>query len=62
MALLREVVSLTDKPVYAIGGINPDNVLEVLKTGVYGVAVRSLPARDISELIRLRKIIGEYYG
>lgn len=62
LALLREVVSLTDKPVYAIGGINPDNVLEVLKTGVYGVAVRSLPARDMNELMRLRKIIGEYYG
>lgn len=59
LTLLREIISLTDKPVYAIGGINPDNVLNVLKAGVYGVAVRSLPVRDFNGLIKLRKIIGE---
>lgn len=60
--LLKEIVNKTDKPVYAIGGIAPDNVLEVLKTGAYGVAVRSLPVKDMKGLIGLRKIIGEYYG
>lgn len=28
-----------DKPVYAIGGIQPDDVSAILETGVYGVAV-----------------------
>lgn len=60
--LLREIVNMTDKPVFAIGGINQDNVLDVLKTGVYGVAVRSLPINNMDGLLRLRKIIGEYYG
>lgn len=60
--LLREIVNMTDKPVFAIGGITPDNVLEVLKTGAYGVAVRSLPIKDMNGLFKLRKIIGEFYG
>lgn len=62
LELLREIVNMTDKPVFAIGGITPDNVLDVLKTGVYGVAVRSLPVMDMNGLLRLRKIIGEFYG
>ncbi|MCX7770642.1 MAG: thiamine phosphate synthase [Proteobacteria bacterium] len=60
--LLKNIVEMTDKPVYAIGGITPDNVLEVLRTGVYGVAVRSLAFKGLDEMLRLRKLIGEYYG
>ncbi len=35
---LKDVVSSTDKPVFALGGITKENVDEVLKTGVYGIA------------------------
>lgn len=35
---LREVVNEVKVPVYALGGINKNNIEEVFKTGVFGVA------------------------
>ena len=35
---LKEVVNLLNIPVYALGGINKNNIEKVLKTGVYGIA------------------------
>ena len=37
---LRKIVSMTEKPVYAIGGIKEDNMELVLKTGCFGVALK----------------------
>jgi len=39
--LLREVVKKLPIPVIAIGGISPENVQDVVKAGVYGIAVIS---------------------
>jgi len=41
---LKRIVEITSIPVVAIGGINRENILEVLKTGVAGVAVVSAVA------------------
>jgi thiamine-phosphate pyrophosphorylase len=41
VAALKKVVENTTLPVYAIGGIKPDNVKEVLATGICGVALIS---------------------
>jgi hydroxymethylpyrimidine kinase/phosphomethylpyrimidine kinase/thiamine-phosphate diphosphorylase len=38
---LRRIVLSTERPIIAIGGITPENVGEVLETGVHGVAVLS---------------------
>ncbi len=35
---LKEVVNLLNIPVYALGGINKNNIQQVLETGVYGIA------------------------
>lgn len=43
---LREIVKELTIPVFAIGGINVDNVVEVLNCGVSGVAVISAIASD----------------
>ncbi len=39
--LLRRIVREIDRPVVAIGGIDPGNIVDVFKTGVHGVAVLS---------------------
>lgn len=41
LALLKEVVEKISLPVYAIGGINPDNAAEAKRTGIRGVALIS---------------------
>lgn len=43
---LRKIVAISRVPVFAIGGINTKNVLEVLKCGVDGVAAVSAIARN----------------
>lgn len=60
---LREIVKRVKIPVVAIGGINHENVQEVLKCGVSGVAVISaiMGAEDIEEAAkRMRKIVDEF--
>ncbi len=41
LALLREIVTVIDLPIIAIGGINSENTPDVLATGAYGIAVIS---------------------
>lgn len=43
---LKEILKEISIPSFAIGGINAENVLEVLKCGVSGVAVISAIAKD----------------
>ncbi|HIC87299.1 MAG TPA: thiamine phosphate synthase, partial [Aquificae bacterium] len=60
---LREIVENVHIPVVAIGGINHENVKEVLKVGVDGVAVISaiVGAEDVVEATRrMREIIEKY--
>ena len=51
---LRSIRSLTSLPVFAIGGIQADQVGEVMRTGARGVAVISaiLKASDISAAVK----------
>ena len=58
---LKSIVATTRKPVVAIGGINKENVLDVLKLGVRGVAVISAiasskdpekAAKDLLEIVK----------
>ncbi|GAB4432170.1 MAG: thiamine phosphate synthase [bacterium] len=37
---VKKIVGLTDKPLYAIGGINSNNMQIVFRAGAYGVAMR----------------------
>lgn len=52
---LRKIVSVSKVPVFAIGGIGVENVVEVLKCGVDGVAVVSAiagnRAKDFIDLV-----------
>ena len=41
LAALKETVAKLDVPVYAIGGINSENLTETMRTGVRGVALIS---------------------
>lgn len=41
IAALKELVSLSDIPVFAIGGINADNAAALFGTGIYGIAAVS---------------------
>ena len=62
---LREIVLSVSIPVVAIGGINRNNVLEVLKAGVAGVAVISAiaGAKDPKEEAkRLVEIVESYFS
>jgi thiamine-phosphate pyrophosphorylase len=45
LAYLREVASSTEVPVFAIGGIDLDNVEQVLQTGIRRIAVSGCVAR-----------------
>ena len=51
---LRAITGLTSLPVFAIGGIQVDQVGEVMRAGAKGVAVISavLKARDISQAVK----------
>jgi thiamine-phosphate pyrophosphorylase len=62
---LRRIVESVRIPVVAIGGINKDNVEDVLRTGVAGVAVISavMGAEDVYRAtLELRKIIDRVLG
>ncbi|KUJ98883.1 MAG: Thiamine-phosphate synthase [Thermococcales archaeon 44_46] len=62
---LRRIVESVKIPVVAIGGINHENVKEVLKTGVDGVAVISaiMGAENVKKATEeMRKIIEEVLG
>jgi thiamine-phosphate pyrophosphorylase len=58
---LKEVVEKISLPVYAIGGVNPENTAAVKKTGARGVAVISAvmsaekPGTASTEILRLLK-------
>ncbi len=41
LKLLEEIVKSVSVPVYAIGGIRPRNVRDVLNAGAYGICLRS---------------------
>ena len=59
---LEQIKKASDVPVVAIGGINAENLPQVLKTGVDGVAVVSaiLSKRDVTAAAReLREIIAK---
>ena len=51
---LRDVVSVSDVPVYAVGGVNPDNVYKVRDAGCRGACTMSLAMRseNLPELVR----------
>ncbi|CAB50001.1 thiamine phosphate synthase [Pyrococcus abyssi] len=62
---LREIVEAVSIPVVAIGGINVENVKQVLSAGVDGIAVVSavMGASDVKKATEeLRKIIEEVLG
>ncbi len=62
---LREVTESVNIPVVAIGGINHENVADVLRTGVDGIALISavVGAEDVREAAeKMRKIIDEFFG
>ncbi|USS40733.1 thiamine phosphate synthase [Thermococcus aggregans] len=62
---LRKIVELVKIPVVAIGGITHENIREVLKTGVDGIAVISaiMGAEDVKRATEeMRKIIEEVLG
>lgn len=48
---LARIVKLVAKPVIAIGGINRDNIMETLKTGIAGIAVISAIMSATSPII-----------
>lgn len=54
---LRKIVLEVGKPVVAIGGINRDNVEDVLKVGVKGVAVISAVAKSKNPERAAREIL-----
>ena len=63
--LLRKACKTLNIPIFAIGGINPENVEDVLKLGVHGVAVISsvFNSGDPYENVkRLREKIYRFFG
>lgn len=61
--VLKKAVSLTNIPIVGIGGITEDNIMEVIQTGVQGIAVVAAVAwaEDMKEAAsRLRNIIDLY--
>lgn len=54
IAGLRQVRSLTSLPIFAIGGIRPEHVSAVMRTGANGIAVISavLTAPDVTQAVR----------
>jgi thiamine-phosphate pyrophosphorylase len=59
-AYLKKIVQKIRIPVLAIGGINPANIKEVMKTGVHGAAVIGAVVKSnnpVKAVKELRKII-----
>lgn len=62
---LKAIVKVSSLPVIAIGGIDKDNVRDVMKTGVKGIAVISavVSKEDVrSATEELRRIVLEFLG
>lgn len=57
LAPLKEVVENISLPVYAIGGIKRDNIAEVKKTGIRGVALISAVQSAIDPLAATQEIL-----
>jgi len=60
---LKEIINKTTIPIVAIGGINTQNLKEILDTGVHGVAIISaiLTAPDPeNEIRKIQEIIKKY--
>jgi len=47
----------TDTPIIAIGGITQNDVLDIMITGVYGIAVSGEITRDFNSISKLKEII-----
>jgi thiamine-phosphate pyrophosphorylase len=59
---LAEVAGATNLPVFAVGGITPDNAAECLQAGAHGVAVISaiMNSPDIERVVgRFQAVLGE---
>jgi len=52
--IIREVKKISSKPVIAIGGINENNIAEVIKSGADGAAVISaiIKKEDITATVK----------
>lgn len=62
--VLRDAVNIINIPIFAIGGINDDNVEDVLKLGVHGVAVISYifdEGDPYENVKRLREKVYRYF-
>ncbi len=53
---LRDITSIISLPIFAIGGINHDNINKVMTTGVYGVAM----IRGILNQDDIENVISKY--
>jgi len=47
----------TDTPIIAIGGITLNDVLDIMATGVYGIAVSGEITRDFNSILKFKEII-----
>ncbi|MEM1578121.1 MAG: thiamine phosphate synthase [Archaeoglobaceae archaeon] len=57
---LKEIVSIAEQPVFAVGGIGAENVRNVLECGVAGVAVVSAIA--VGDAKNFIEIVNRYLG
>lgn len=55
LAILEELK--TDVPIIAIGGITQNDVLDIMITGVYGIAVSGEITRDFNSISKFKEII-----
>lgn len=60
--LLRKVVRRLSIPVIAIGGISPQNIEEVISTGVHGVAVIGSVLKSTNPVKTLKELRKKVYG
>lgn len=62
---VKKLVGLTDKPLYAIGGINSNNMHIVFRAGAYGVAMRGSFFSNQSyreEIVRIKETLKNTEG
>lgn len=60
--ILREIVNSVKIPVYAIGGIDEDNIDHVLKTNVHGVALVSAISSSKNPKEKAKKLLEKIYS